>query len=83
MNDVLFYARKAAADQYDQAWPLRTTMGNAPREGFLAGWDAAMGQVALLLQTPGGDGCYCVHHPDDPAHGNACYDLLTALTGNA
>lgn len=23
--------------------------------------------------TPGGDGCYCTHHPDDPAHGRECY----------
>lgn len=23
--------------------------------------------------TPGGDGCYCTHHPDDPAHGSECY----------
>jgi len=23
---------------------------------------------------PGGDGCFCTHHPDDPAHGSACYD---------
>lgn len=23
--------------------------------------------------TPGGDGCYCTHHPDDPAHGDHCY----------
>lgn len=23
--------------------------------------------------TPGGDGCYCTHHPDDPAHGDWCY----------
>lgn len=24
--------------------------------------------------TPGGDGCYCTHHPDDPSHGPGCYD---------
>jgi len=23
--------------------------------------------------TPGGDGCYCAHHPDDPAHTRTCY----------
>jgi hypothetical protein len=56
-------------------------MGNLSREGFLAGWDAAMLQVGMFLQTPGADGCYCVHHPDDPAHGNDCYDLEKVLTG--
>lgn len=25
------------------------------------------------ITTPGGDGCYCTHHPDDPAHGHHCY----------
>jgi hypothetical protein len=79
VSDILTQARKAAADQYDQAWPLRATMGNLASEGFLAGWDAAMNQVALLMQTPGGDGCYCAHHPDDPAHGGDCYDLFKAL----
>lgn len=30
---------------------------------------------AILEQQPtiGGDGCYCTHHPDDPAHGSGCY----------
>jgi hypothetical protein len=79
--DVLAAARKAAADQYDQAWPMRTTYGNQSREGFLAGWNAAMFQVGTLVQTPGGDGCYCAHHPDDPAHTGDCYDLFKALTG--
>ncbi len=23
---------------------------------------------------PGSDGCFCTHHPDDPAHNSACYD---------
>jgi hypothetical protein len=81
MSDVLAQARKAAVDQYDLGWPTRTTMGNLSREGFIAGWDAAMRQVALLVATPGGDGCYCAHHPDDPAHGDDCYDLMKALTG--
>lgn len=29
--------------------------------------------IAARTHTPGGDGCYCTHHPDDPAHGAACY----------
>lgn len=24
--------------------------------------------------TAGGDGCYCTHHPDDPAHTAECYE---------
>jgi hypothetical protein len=79
VSDVLTQARKAAADQYDQAWPMRTAMGNLAREGFMAGWDAAMLQVSMFLQTPGADGCYCTHHPDDPAHTKDCYDLAKAL----
>lgn len=71
--------RKLSADKYDEQWPLRTTMGNLAREGFIAGWDAAIEQVGLLLQTRGGDGCYCTHHPDDPAHTQDCYDLFKAL----
>lgn len=33
-----------------------------------------------MLQTPGGDGCFCAHHPDDPAHTATCYDLIDYLT---
>jgi hypothetical protein len=51
------------------------------RTAFIHGWDAAMREVVLLVQTPGGDGCYCAHHPDDPAHGGDCCDLFKALTG--
>jgi hypothetical protein len=32
------------------------------------------------FKTPSGDGCYCTHHPDDPAHGKDCYDLFKALS---
>lgn len=28
----------------------------------------------LAFPTPGGDGCFCAHHPDDPAHGAWCYE---------
>jgi hypothetical protein len=79
VSDVLTQARKAAADQYDQAWPMRTTIGNLAREGFMAGWDAAMLQVGMFLQTLGADGRYCTHHPDDPSHTKDCYDLAKAL----
>jgi len=44
-NEKQVLAREIAADKYDQEWPLRTTMGNIGREGFLAGWDAALEQV--------------------------------------
>lgn len=47
---------------------------------FLAGWDAGVEEIGLMLQTPGGDGCYCTHHPDDPAHTQDCYDLIEYLT---
>jgi hypothetical protein len=61
-------ARERAADKSGYIETCRTA--------FMHGWDAAM-----LLQTPSGDGCYCAHHPDDPAHGRDCYDLFKALTG--
>ena len=51
-------------------------------EAFHDGWHAALRFVGLLAQTPGGDGCYCAHHPDDPAHTKDCYDLIKALTGS-
>lgn len=38
-------AREVAADDHDRQWPLRTTMGNIAREGFVSGWDAAMEYV--------------------------------------
>jgi len=41
-NERALLAREVAADQYDHGWPLRTTLGNWSREGFCAGWDAAM-----------------------------------------
>jgi hypothetical protein len=50
------------------------------RAAFRSGWNEAMRHVGLLMQTPGGDGCYCAHHPDDPAHTRDCYDLAQALT---
>lgn len=52
-----------------------------PYSIFLAGWNTAIHQVRLLAQTSGGDGCFCAHHPDDPAHTKDCYDLVKALTG--
>lgn len=39
-------ARETAADEYDRGWPMRTTMGNLAREGFLVGWDAAVKSVS-------------------------------------
>ena len=51
-----------------------------PHSIFLAGWNMAIHQVRLLAQTSGGDGCFCSHHPDDPAHTRDCYDLVKALT---
>lgn len=50
-------------------------------EAFADGWKAAFEYIGRLIQTPGGDGCYCAHHPDDPAHTKDCYDLMKALTG--
>lgn len=49
------------------------------RAAFFSGWDKAIEEVGLMLQTPGGDGCFCVHHPDDPAHGEDCYDVIQYL----
>ncbi len=31
------------------------------------------GGACFPQPTAGGDGCYCTHHPDDPAHGDRCY----------
>jgi hypothetical protein len=45
-NEQALLAREVAADQYDREWPLRTTLGNTAREGFCAGWDAAMEYAA-------------------------------------
>jgi hypothetical protein len=64
--------RELAADRYGGSFITKS--------GFKAGWDAAIRNVGLLMQTPGGDGCYCTHHPDDPAHTKDCYDLAKALT---
>lgn len=44
-NERQLLAREVAADDYDRQWPLRTTMGNTAREGFISGWDAAMEYV--------------------------------------
>lgn len=55
--------------------------GATPYLIFLTGWNAAIHQVKLLAQTTGGDGCFCSHHPNDPAHTKDCYDLVKALTG--
>lgn len=48
-------------------------------DAFEAGWNAALEFVAPWLQTPGADGCYCNHHPDDPAHTKDCYDITKVL----
>lgn len=68
--------REISADYYAAGHSL-----TSPRFAFKAGWDSAIQKVAALLQTPGSDGCYCAHHPDDPAHTKDCYDLVKALTG--
>lgn len=49
------------------------------QSAFLAGWDAAVEEIGLMLQTPGGDGCFCTHHPDDPAHTRDCYSIVDYL----
>jgi hypothetical protein len=72
-NDLNLLTREQAADKSNYTETCRTA--------FIHGWDAAMREVAVLVQTRGGDGCYCAHHPDDPAHGRDCYDLFKALTG--
>lgn len=70
MDAELQQARDIAAD--------RSGYVEHARAAFRAGWDAAITQIGLLVQTPGGDGCYCSHHPDDPAHTRDCYDLVKA-----
>lgn len=49
------------------------------QRAFFAGWDKAIKEVGLILQTPGGDGCFCTHHPDDPAHTKDCHDVIEFL----
>lgn len=46
---------------------------------FLAGWDKAIEEIGLMLQTPGADGRLCTHHDDDPAHTGDCYNLIEYL----
>lgn len=58
---------------------LRQSHVDPMGEAFSDGWNAALGFVGSLLETPGGDGCFCVHHPDDPAHTAECYNVLTVL----
>lgn len=71
--------RQGKADSYIRSLPY----GNQPhdhRDAFFAGWDKAVEEIGLMLQTPGGDGCFCAHHPDDPAHTAVCYSLIEYLT---
>jgi hypothetical protein len=72
MNAEIQVAREIAADHSGYVEHARSV--------FRSGWDAAIQYIESLTQTPGGDGCYCVHHPDDPAHTKDCYDLVKALT---
>jgi hypothetical protein len=74
--DHAIEARATAADEYDAQWPLRTTIGNLAREGFLAGWDAAMAHAKERdneLTQMLADGRYCRHRDDDSAHNAGCY----------
>lgn len=66
---------------YDDAYNrfLRASHVDPMGEAFSDGWNAALSFAGSLLETRGGDGCFCVHHPDDPAHTEECYDLLAAL----
>lgn len=61
--------RQAKADRYV----------GSERAAFFDGWDKAIEEVGLILQAPGGDGCFCVHHPDDPAHTADCYYVVEYL----
>lgn len=70
--------RQAKADSFIRS--LGITAVRTDWSAFFAGWDKAIEEVGLMLQTPGGDGCYCAHHPDDPAHTPDCYDLIDYLT---
>lgn len=66
---------------YDDAYNrfLRTSHIDPMGEAFSDGWNAALSFVGSLLETRGGDGCFCAHHPDDPAHTEECYDLMVVL----
>lgn len=76
MNDEQF--QRLAIESAERFY---TSPNATPYSIFLAGWNAAVHNIGLLMQAHGGDGCYCVHHPDDPAHTKDCYDLIKALTG--
>lgn len=71
--------RQAQADKYVRS--LGVVSVGVERNAFFAGWDKAIEQVGLMMQTVGGDGRYCVHHDDDPAHTANCYDLIEYITG--
>ncbi len=66
---------------YDDAYNrfLRSSHIDPMGEGFSGGWNAALTFVGSLMETPGADGRFCAHHPDDPAHTAECYDLLALL----
>lgn len=70
--------RQSKADSYVRSLDINTAVDE--RSAFFAGWDKAVEEIGLMLQTPGGDGCFCAHHPDDPAHTGTCYDLIEYLT---
>lgn len=69
--------RQAAAMNY-VGWGHDAPIG-CEQSAFFAGWDKAIEEVGLMLQTPGGDGCFCAHHPDDPAHTQDCYNIVEYL----
>lgn len=70
--------RQAAADRYTESSSPVTAWND--RTAFFAGWNKAVEEIGLMLQTPGADGRFCVHHDDDPAHTKDCYDLISYLT---
>ena len=76
-NEHALLAREVAADRAGYTAESMSSW----RLAFMKGWEACWREVGLMVQTPGGDGCYCAHHPDDPAHTKDCYDLFKALMG--
>lgn len=67
---------RCGADQGVHGYACGDTMQKALQEA------EAEADALIFGNGPYGDGHWCTHHPDDPAHGTHCYLSTSSLRSN-
>lgn len=73
VNALSHFAMQEYGDPEEPSLKFGRALSALPDLAVAAGCHVGIKVTPLPQPTSGGDGCFCTHHPDDPAHGPACY----------